>query len=170
MASGPSEEVHRGRGVGERSRRRVAGPFPLSLFPPSQHFLLLSLPTLCLCQHSRRGAVEKKDKLISFFDLQARVRSPGLDTYFLQTFMLGTHTPPSLCSCLCSSSLPMIGWGEGESACFCFIIALAKGHPLFFLSFRLCYAPAYGLYISIVILEGSGVFSEALRSVGHATW
>ena len=57
----------------------------------------------------------------------------------------------------------------GESARFCFIIALAKGFTFFF-SFRLCYAPAYGLYISIVILEGSGVFSEALRSAGHATW
>jgi len=41
----------------------------------------------------------------------------------------------------------MISWEERESAGFYFIIALAKVHSRFF-SFSLCYALAYGVYLS----------------------
>jgi len=61
----------------------------------------------------------------------------------------------------------MISWEESESASFCFIIALAKVHPLFF-SFRPCYALAYGVHLSF-IFEGFSVLSEAFRSTCHAT-
>jgi hypothetical protein len=60
-----------------------------------------------------------------------------------------------------------MGW-EGETTGCCSIIALAKVHPLFFFSFRLCYALAF-CSMSIVIPEGCRMLSDALRSTGHAT-
>lgn len=58
------------------------------------------------------------------------------------------HTRSSLCSCPCSSSLGMMGLDERKSDGFRFITALAKVHPLFVFFFRLCYALAFGVYLS----------------------
>jgi len=61
----------------------------------------------------------------------------------------------------------MIAWEEGESTRFCFIIALAKVHPWYF--FPPSGSATRSPMAFIVILEGPGVLSEALRSSGHAT-
>jgi hypothetical protein len=63
----------------------------------------------------------------------------------------------------------MMGWEGGETTGYCFIIALAKVHPLFFFSFRLCQALAF-CSMSIAIFEGYRVLSDALRSTGHAAY
>jgi len=52
----------------------------------------------------------------------------------------------------------MIGWEEGESARFCFIIALAKVHPLFFSPL----GPATRSPMAYIYLEGSGVLSDLI--------
>src|SRR5579863_3639294 len=72
-------------GVGERGHRRVAGAsFCHFLF---LFFFLPRLPRRGGEGVRRGGGLEAQ---IVFW--QARVRTPWLDTYFLQTSMLGTHT------------------------------------------------------------------------------
>jgi len=42
----------------------------------------------------------------------------------------------------------MMGWEERKGAGFCFYHRLANMHPPFFFSFRLCYALAFGVYLT----------------------
>ena len=55
--------------------------------------LLSSRLPLACCVGEGTGWVEREERKAHIVvDLQARVRSPRLDTFFLQTSMIGTHT------------------------------------------------------------------------------
>ena len=58
----------------------------------SQHFFLLDQPPPAVLAKAWDGVKRERGNTHIVIDLQARVRSPRLDTFFLQTSILGAHT------------------------------------------------------------------------------
>ena len=118
--------------------------FFFSLFPFNTSFLLTTPHLLCLVK-AGDGQREKEETLMLSLICRHECVCPDW-THFFSRCQCLAHTPSSLCSCQSPSS-GMMSWEESESPGFCFIIASAKVHPLFF-SFRLCCALTYGIYLS----------------------